>query len=161
MSATNIYDNAPLGSLILYADGTAKPPARFTKKLAAWEARNGIGRLVKKTPPRMYPNGTLPATITLHEGNFASNGIILVTVMRTFSTDSNLTFDIASPPAVGNVRVLQAYGGDSELVHLAESREAAELWLAKNRYSNVRLEEVTGDETADPGSSEPVPLAAE
>ncbi len=52
MSATTILDTAPLGALIRYADSAPKPPARFTKKLAAWERSNGVGRLVKKEPPR-------------------------------------------------------------------------------------------------------------
>ena len=33
MSAYHIYDNAPLGSLARYSDGTSKPPARFNRKL--------------------------------------------------------------------------------------------------------------------------------
>ena len=41
MSATTIIDTAPLGALIRYTDGSPKPPARFTKKLAAWERSNG------------------------------------------------------------------------------------------------------------------------
>ena len=52
MSATTIIDTAPLGALIRYTDGSPKPPSRFTKKLAAWERSNGVGRLVKKEPPR-------------------------------------------------------------------------------------------------------------
>ena len=55
MSATNIIDTAPLGALIRYTDGSPKPPARFTKKLAAWERSNGVGRLVKKELPRPFP----------------------------------------------------------------------------------------------------------
>ena len=51
MSATTIIDSAPLGALIRYTDGSPKPPARFTKRLAAWERSNGVGRLVKKEPP--------------------------------------------------------------------------------------------------------------
>ena len=74
MSATTIIDTAPLGALIRYTDGSPKPPARFTKKLAAWERSNGVGRLVKKEPPRVYPTWTAPASFTLHEGNFASDG---------------------------------------------------------------------------------------
>jgi len=45
MSANTIIDQAPLGALIRYTDGSPKPPARFTKKLAAWERSNGVGRL--------------------------------------------------------------------------------------------------------------------
>jgi hypothetical protein len=52
MSAHHIYDNAPLGSRVRYSDGTSKPPAHFNKKLAAWQNRNGVARLVKKQPQR-------------------------------------------------------------------------------------------------------------
>jgi len=83
MSATTILETAPLGALIRYTDSTTKPPARFTKKLAAWERSNGVGRLVKKESPRPYPTWTAPASFTLHEGNFSSDGVILVTIMRT------------------------------------------------------------------------------
>lgn len=55
MSATTIIGTAPLGALIRYTDGCPRPPARFTKKLAAWERSNGVGRLVKKEPARPYP----------------------------------------------------------------------------------------------------------
>lgn len=82
----------------------------------------------------------------MHEGNFASGGVILVTVMRTHLVDSDLTFEIAERPAIGMVRVLQDFGGNSELLYLAQSREAAELWLARNRHGNARLEDVTADE---------------
>ena len=83
MSAHTIYENAPLGSLIRYSDGTPRPPARFKKKLAAWENRNGAGRLVRKEPARDRPNGTSPASFTLHEGDFGSGGVVVLTVRRT------------------------------------------------------------------------------
>lgn len=146
MSAHIVYDNAPLGSLIRYSDGTPKPPARFTRKLADWERRNGLGRLVRKAPPRDRPTYSAPASISLNEGNFSSNGVILVTVMRTHSVDSELSFEIVERPAIGMVRVLQRIGDDDELLHLANSREAAELWLAKTGHRNACLEDVTADE---------------
>lgn len=146
MSAHIVFDCAPLGALVRYSDLTPKPPARFTKKLAAWERRNGVGRLVRKEPSRERPTYTSPASITLHEGNFASEGVILVTVMRTHSVDSDLCFEIVERPVIGMVRVLQEFGDKSELLHLAESREAAELWLAKTGHSRTRLEDVTADE---------------
>ncbi|RWH77979.1 hypothetical protein [Mesorhizobium sp.] len=146
MSASNVYENAPLGSLINYGDRAPKPPTRFTKKLAAWEGRNGVGRLVKKTPPREHEAWSSPAAITLHAGNFSSGSIILVTVRRTHSIDSDLIFKIIERPAIGMVRVLQVYDGNIELLHLADNREAAELWLAMNPYSHTILEEVTADE---------------
>ena len=121
MSATTILNTAPLGALIRYTDNSPKPPARFTKKLAAWERSNGVGRLVKKEPPRPYPTWTAPASFTPHEGNFSSDGVILVTIMRTHSADSALTFEVAEEPQPGQVRVLLDFGGCTELLHLAES----------------------------------------
>ena len=125
-----------------------KPPARFTKKLAAWERSNGVGRLVKKEPPRPYPTWTAPASFTLHEGNFSSDGVILVTIMRSHSADSRLIFEVVEEPKVGQVRVLLDFGGNTELLHLAESVTAAELWIAKEGYRNARLE-IVGAEDGD------------
>ena len=146
MSAHHVYDNAPLGSPIGYSDGTPKPPARFNKKLAAWQGRNGVARLVRKEPQRDQPTHTLPARITLHEGDFASAGVVLVTVLRTHSVESDLRFEIVERPAIGAVRILQEHAGAVELLHLAESRDAAERWLGQHPHSNVRLEDVTEDE---------------
>jgi hypothetical protein len=145
MSATTILNAAPLGALIRYTDHTSKPPARFTRKLAAWERSNGVGRLVKKEPPRVYATWTAPASFTLHEGNFASDGVILVTIMRSHSAESQLTFEVSEEPKPGQVRVLLDFGGNTELLHLAESVTAAELWIAKEGYSNAHLEIVSED----------------
>ena len=145
MSATTIIDSAPLGALIRYTDGSPKPPVRFTKKLAAWERSNGVGRLVKKEPPRAYPTWTAPASFTLHEGNFSSDGVILVTIMRSHSADSRLSFDVVEEPKVGQVRVLLDFGGSTELLHLATSVTAAELWIAKEGYRNARLQVVSAE----------------
>lgn len=146
MSAHNIYDIAPLGALIRYSDGTPRPPGRFSKKLAAWEKRNGVGRLVMKSPHRERATYTAAASITLHEGNFSSDGVILVTVMKIHFVDSELRFDILERPAIGMVRILQPIGDNAELLHLAENREAAALWLAKNPHPSAWLSEVTADE---------------
>ena len=146
MSAQMIYDIVPLGSLIRYSDGTPKPPARFNRKLAAWQNRNGVGRLVRKEPPRDRPTHTSPASITLHEGEVASGGVVLVTLMRTHSVASDLRFEVIERPAFGAVRILQDHADQTELLHLADSRDAAERWLTRHRYSNVRLEDVTEDE---------------
>jgi len=146
MSASLIFDCAPLGSLVAYSDGTPKPPARFTKKLAAWERNNGVGRLVRKEPGRERPTYSSPPCFTLHEGDFSSGGIILVIVTRTYGIDSDLRFRVVERPKVGQVRVLQNVGDNVELLHLADNREAAELWLAKAGYARARLDEVTADE---------------
>ena len=153
MSATTIIDTAPLGALIRYNDGSPKPPARFTKKLAAWERSNGVGRLVKKEPPRSYTTWTAPASFTLHEGNFASDGVILVTIMRSHSVDSRLNFEEVERPKPGQVRVLLDFGGNMELLHLAESVGAAELWTAKEGHRNARLEIIGEDISARAGEA--------
>ena len=152
MSATKIIDTAPLGALIRYTDGSPKPPARFTKKLAAWERSNGVGRLVKKEPPRPYPTWTAPDSFTLHEGNFSSEGVILVTIMRSHSVDSQLNFEVVEEPKAGQVRVLLDFGGSTELLHLASSVAAAELWIAKEGYRNARFEIVGAED--DDGAGE-------
>ena len=119
MSGSLIFDIAPLGSLIAYSDGTPRPPARFTRKLAAWERRNGTGRLVRKVPARERPTYFAPPCFTLHEGSFGQDGIILVSVMRTYGIDSDLRFRVIERPAIGQVRVLQSVGDGVELLHLA------------------------------------------
>lgn len=148
MSAHLIFDTAPLGALVRYFDGTPRPPARFAKKLAAWRQRNGVGRLTRKQPARERPTYVSPPSFTLHEGDFAAGDVIIVTVSRTFPLDSDLRFAIVEHPPLGAVRILQDMGENAELLHLATSREAAELWLATNRYSRARIEDVSADEAA-------------
>ncbi|BCH04953.1 hypothetical protein MesoLj131b_69520 (plasmid) [Mesorhizobium sp. 131-2-5] len=130
MSASNIYENAPLGSVIKYGD----------------HGRNGIGQLVRKTPPRERATWPSPAAISLHEGDFSSGSVILITLRRTYSVDSDLIFKIIERPAIGMVRVLRVYDDNIELLHVADNREAAELWLAMHPCSHTVLEEVTADE---------------
>lgn len=146
MSASLIYDVVPLGSVVEYYDDTPRPPDRFTKKLAAWKQRNGRGRLVQKQPGRVMATYTAQPSFTLHEGDFGQGGVILITIRRTYGIDTNLSFRVVQRPKIGQVRVLQDVGENVELLHLAESREAAELWLARNGYSRARLEEITADE---------------
>ncbi|MBZ9711140.1 hypothetical protein LB543_31060 [Mesorhizobium sp. ESP7-2] len=146
MPAHIIYESAPLGSVIRYSDGAAKPPSRFTKKLATWESRNGVGRLVKKEPPRERTTYSSHAHFILHEGDFGKGGVIVVSVRRTWSVESDLRFEIVERPAIGMVRVLQELGDSPELLHLAENRDAAKRWLASNAYSRAYLEEVSADE---------------
>ena len=112
----------------------------------------GVGRLVKKEPPRPFPTWTAPASFTLHEGNFSSEGVILVTIMRSHSADSLLNFEVVEEPTVGQVRVLLDFGGSTELLHLTTSVTAAELWIAKEGYRNARLE-IVGDEGHEAGEA--------
>lgn len=146
MSASIIFETARLGALIAYSDNQPQPPARFARKLAAWKQRNGVGRLMRKQPGRERPTYTSPLCFTLHEGEFGERGIILVTVNRTFNIGSDLAFRVIEQPRPGQVRIVQEVGDDTELLHLAEDRQAAELWLAKAGYSRARIEIVTADE---------------
>ncbi len=68
--------------------------------------------------------------------------------MRSHSADSCLDFEVAEEPTPGQVRVLLDFGGNTELLHLAASVTAAELWIAKEGYRNARLEFV-GDEDGE------------
>ncbi|SFU15726.1 hypothetical protein [Mesorhizobium sp. YR577] len=45
-------------------------------------------------------------------------------------------------PEPGQVSVVSKIGDNVELLHLANNREMAELWLAKAGYSRARLEDV-------------------
>ena len=150
MSAQNIYDSAPLGALVRFSDGTPMPPARFNKKIAAWKRDNGVGRLVRKTPSLVMGRYTAPATLTLHEGNYASGGVIVLTVHRSYNLNSNLTFEVVSAPKPGTCRVLQPFGESSELAHLARDRAAAQAWLRENPDPHARLEVVCASESEFP-----------
>jgi hypothetical protein len=66
--------------------------------------------------------------------------------MRTHSLDTDLSFEVIERPTIGMVRVLQDVGENTELLHIAESEEAAKLWLAKNGYARARVEPVTANE---------------
>ena len=79
-------------------------------------------------------------------------GVILVTIMRSHSADSRLVFEVAEEPEAGQVRVLLDFGGNTELLHLAESITAAELWIAREGYRNARFEIVRAED--DDGAGE-------
>src|SRR5258708_5304940 len=146
MSAQHIYDSVPLGSIIRYSDGTLRPPARFKRKLAAWENNNSGGRLVRKTPSRDMRGCFLPAGITLHQGDFGSAGVVILRVYKTFSVNCALKFIVSELPKPGSVRVLDREGEAAELLHLAADRTAAEAWLASHCHPGAVLEDVTAAE---------------
>ena len=120
-----------------------KPSALFARKLVASEPSYGVGRLVKKKPPQPYPTWTASASFTLHEGNFSTDGVILVTIMRSHSANSQSTFEATEEPKPGRVWVILEFGGGTDLLHLAESIMAAELWIANEGYRSARLELVS------------------
>jgi len=141
-----VYDAVPLGALIRYSDGTPRPPERFTRKLRAWKGTNGTGRLVEKSPPSALVGATYPAGFTLHEGDFASNGIIVMVVRRIYHVTTAMHFEIVELPQAGAVRLLTRWNGRDELKYLASHMAAAEAWMQRNRYSNLVTEIVGSDE---------------
>ncbi|MFG1239895.1 MULTISPECIES: hypothetical protein [Xanthobacteraceae] len=155
MSAKAIYDTAPLGAIIRFSDGRPRPPARFTRKLTAWERSNGIGRLIRKSPPFVTGRLASPATITLHEGDISSANVVLVIVHRTYGVDSALQFEVIDVPKPDSWRIVRPYGEAVELLHLANDRAAADAWLRQNRHPQARIERVDdlGDASADADAS--------
>lgn len=146
MSAHTIYDNAPIGALVAWSDGTPRPPERFTRKLSAWQTNNSRGRLIQKQGERGIGNVSLSASFTLHEADYGAGGAIAIRVHRTFSLDSTLDFTVLERPAIGSVRIFERAGAGAELIHLAAHRQAAEEWLSRHGSPRAVLEEVTADE---------------
>ena len=146
MSAHTIFDNAPIGAIIAWSDGTPEPPARFKRKLSAWKTNNSRGRLTRKQDQHGMANLVVPASFTLHEGDFGSAGVIAIRVFRTFSVESALRFTVLERPALGSIRVFDHDGEGAELVHLAADRAAAEEWLSRHGYPRAALREVDADE---------------
>lgn len=149
MSAQLIFDLVPLGSIVTYSDGSPRPPERHRKKLAAWERNNSGGRLIRKLAETRIGNTTLPASITLHKGDYGSQGTIVLRVHQTFSVNSALKFVVKSRPAIGSVLVLDRAGDDAELVYVASHRSDAEEWLTRHGYPDADLQEVTADGVAE------------
>lgn len=138
LTAQQIFDTAPLGAMIRYFDGTPKPPERFKRKLSEWKRTNDSGRLIAKTPPSRVGENLYPGTITLHTGDYGGNGIVVISCRMTFRLTSALHFEITQQPPPGSTQIL-SYG---ELVHLAESREAAATWLTQHGYPDAVLQDI-------------------
>lgn len=148
MSASLIFDIAPIGSIVSWSDGTPRPPERHVKKLSTWKSSNSSGRLIRKQRQHIMGSVTLPASFTLDEGDHGANGVIVIRVHRSFSVNTNLRFTVAQRPAIGSVRIFDRAGDDAELVHLAASRLEAEEWLSRHGYPRAVMETVSADEVA-------------
>lgn len=146
MSAHIIFDNAPIGALVAWSDGTKEPPARFKRKLSAWLSNNSKGRLIRKQGQRDLGGTSLAAGFTLHEADFGAGGVIAIRVHRTFLLTSMLRFEILDCPPIGSVRVFDRPDEHRALVHLATNRADAEEWLSQHGHPRAVLEEVTADE---------------
>ncbi|MEQ8932076.1 MAG: hypothetical protein RID96_19825 [Nitratireductor sp.] len=148
MSAKLIFDHAPIGAIIAYSDGAPRPPERHRRKLADWKNRNGAGRLICKRTAVERGAHTIPASFTLDEGDFGSNGAIVMRVHKTFDVNSPRHFTVREQPVPGSILVLDRPGDAGELVHVAQNRQAADEWLSRHGYPNAVLHDVTGDAVA-------------
>jgi len=143
-----VFEAAPLGALLRYFDGAPEPPARFTRKLRDWRSRNGVARLVEKSPASTLGGSTLPAGFTLHEGDFGSEGVIVVTVRRLYQVTTALRFEIIERPKPGMARVLCRWNGRDELKHLAANLAEAQAYMRTSGYSDLIAEIVEDDGVA-------------
>ncbi len=74
MNAHDLFDTAPLGSLVSFANDQPRPPERFRRKLAAWRTWNGTGRLVAIYPRRLFGSSFQSAGFVLKIGEYGLIG---------------------------------------------------------------------------------------
>jgi hypothetical protein len=146
MSVMNIFERAQIGALVRYRDFVPQPPVNDAEALAAWKQRNGVGWLVRRSPPRPDMIWSSSGLITIQLGGFPMDLAAAIASRRDFQLDSDLSFQLIEQPCVGKVRILQEYGENSFLIYLADDRQDAERWLEESRHINVRLEDVCADE---------------
>ena len=145
-----VYDRVPLGATLRYFDGAPRPPERFTRKLRTWQCYNGVARLNAKSAP-LSGSYLHPATITLREGAYGSEGSVSLLVNREFEVTTLLRFEIIDVPKPGMVRVFSRRRGTIELHRLTSDMAEAEAWMARNRYCDPIAEIVGEDETSTIG----------
>ena len=92
MRAPEIIEKAPLGAFVKFSNGQPKPPARFTKKLAAWQHNNGIGQLTEKRPNHMVGSYHSLAQFTLRMGSDVGRGIEICNSIASSRTATNSIF---------------------------------------------------------------------
>ena len=145
-SAQAIFDSAPLGAVVRFSTGESRPPAHHKRKLRDWEDKNAKGRLTQRSPG----SERYPASFTLHIGDWGGNGIIVLSVSRTFQVTSASDFEVEQVPSPGQALVVTEFAGRVELQHIAVDRDAAERWLTEHRYHNARIEIVPPVVTTPP-----------
>ncbi|HEY1243894.1 MAG TPA: hypothetical protein VGF29_03590 [Hyphomicrobiaceae bacterium] len=135
LSARDIYDIAPLGSLIRFSDGTPEPPARHRRKRIAWISNNGAARLVRKNPADHLSG----PSFALHLGNVGSGDVTVVEAYRIITMASVLSYAIQERPRPGQAAVLQDESGIHSLIHLADTEDDALRWLHAHPHRNARI----------------------
>ncbi len=145
MRISEIIEKVPLGAFIKFSDGQPQPPARFTKKLAAWTHNNGVGQLVEKRPNHLVGKYHSLAQFTLRMGSNVSHGVEIMRLYRVFSDCNQLEFLIDTWPEPGSVLILRhcVRTLSDELLHLSANRADAELWLSKNPHNAAVLQNLT------------------
>jgi hypothetical protein len=135
LSAREIYDIAPLGSLIRFSDGTPEPPARHRRKHTAWLSNNGAAGLVRKTPADHLSG----PSFALHLDSFGGGDVTVVEAYRIITMASTLSYAILERPRPGQAAVLQDESGIHSLVHLADTEDDAARWLDAHPHRNARM----------------------
>jgi len=142
LSAREIYDIAPLGSLIRFSDGTPEPPARHRRKRIAWISNNGAARLVRKNPADHLSG----PSFALNLGNVGSGDVTVVEAYRIITIASVLSYAILERPRPGQAAVLQDESGIHSLLHLADTEDDAARWLDAHPHRSARIVPATGPE---------------
>lgn len=149
MSGENIFNNAPLGSIISWSDNTPRPPDRHKKKLALWKNNNGQGRLINKKRSRNIGHYNSNPSMTFHEKDITSGSTIIMKTFRTFNIDSDLTFKIIEYPSNQDILILNEPGSEAELLHIAKNQVEAENWLSRNHYDDAVFRKFNTNEIAE------------
>lgn len=132
-----IIAEAPLGALIRFGNGEPKPPARFKKKLSAWEDKNGVGTLVEVNQGH--------GTFTLHMGDMCPGEVIVMRVYRTYMADSALTFALDREPDLGSILCGNVYNERfGKVEKITPDEVAARDWLSRNPFGELRRIDAPG-----------------
>ena len=127
MHVLDIMDHVSLGVVLKFSNNQPKPPARFKRKVAAWELDNGMGQLTEIHRPyedafRSHPH------ITLKIASYTSKKIEIAQFFRSFSINSPIVFTTFAIPDPGTVLVLRHQKKEHTelLLHHANNRTDAE-----------------------------------
>lgn len=146
MSENAILQSVPLGSILAWSDGTPRPPRHQHRKQAAWRARNGKGRLVRKDPgDRRRGRGT-PSYCLLHAADDRQGELVTIRTDQTTLSGIAVRVTVLERPAVGSIRVLSSSGPDAQVLCVVADVAAAQKFLSCYRFRDAVLEAVSADE---------------